>query len=272
MNKMKGIKVLLIILTIFFGFSGVYAVSITYINAAKTVAPQALRLIAHAGGEIYGIRMTNSVQALDNSYSKEFRLFELDIDWTSDGVPVVIHDWGNVNWFMNIKYSTKPPTFEEFKNMDTILGLKLMDLDILEEWLLEHEDAYIVTDVKNDNLKMLGIIKKQYSRISSQIIPQIYSFEEYDSVKDLGYKNIILTKYKIKATDDEVIDFCQNHSLFGITMYEDIVNAAVLNKYSELGIPIYVHTINNYNEYVKLRDNGAYGVYTDYFQPSNWVE
>jgi len=39
-----------------------------------------------------------------------------------------------------------------------------------------------------------------------------------------------------------------------------------------LGIPVFVHTVNDYNEYVKVRDNGAYGVYTDYFEPLHWVE
>ena len=46
----------------------------------------------------------------------------------------------------------------------------------------------------------------------------------------------------------------------------------MLTKCSSLSVPVYVHTINDYYIYIKLRDNGAYGVYTDYFQPSEWVE
>ena len=71
------------------------------------------RLIAHAGGDIYGIRMTNSLQALDRSYEEGFRFIEVDICLTSDGVPVLLHDWGNANWFAGIGYSTEQPHWVE---------------------------------------------------------------------------------------------------------------------------------------------------------------
>jgi len=37
------------------------------------ITPAAPRLVAHAGGDIYGIRMTNSLQALNKSYEEGFR-------------------------------------------------------------------------------------------------------------------------------------------------------------------------------------------------------
>ena len=40
--------------------------------------------IAHAGGAIDGITYTNSLEALDLSYSKGCKLFELDLVLTSD--------------------------------------------------------------------------------------------------------------------------------------------------------------------------------------------
>ena len=75
------------------------------------------------------------MQALDNSYEKGFRFFELDFEWTSDGIPVILHDWGNANWFFNIKYSTEAHTYEKFKSLKPILGLKIMDLNDLSDWL-----------------------------------------------------------------------------------------------------------------------------------------
>ncbi|WP_339666208.1 hypothetical protein, partial [Maribacter arcticus] len=47
--------------------------------------PNINRFIAHAGGEVNGIKSTNSKNALDENYKKGFRIFELDIIETSDG-------------------------------------------------------------------------------------------------------------------------------------------------------------------------------------------
>jgi glycerophosphoryl diester phosphodiesterase len=234
--------------------------------------PEAPRLIAHAGGEIYGIRLTNSLEALENSYNKGFRFMEVDISPTSDGIPVLVHDWGNANWLMNVKYSTMAPAYEEFKSRETILGLSLMDINMLAEWLVEHDDAYIVTDVKYDNLDFLGLFKERYPGVYNRIIPQIYFFDEYEPVKELGFKHIILTLYRSKATDGEIIDFCKSHSLFALTMSSGKASPDRLEKFMEAGTPIYVHTVNDYNAYVKLRDIGVHGIYTDYFQPSAWIE
>lgn len=51
------------------------------------------RFIAHAGGAVQGKTYTNSLEALNASYKKGFRLFELDIIKTSDGEFVAAHNW-----------------------------------------------------------------------------------------------------------------------------------------------------------------------------------
>ena len=51
------------------------------------------RLIAHAGGAVYGYRLTNSLEALDRAWEAGFRFIELDFQRTSDGEIVLIHDW-----------------------------------------------------------------------------------------------------------------------------------------------------------------------------------
>ena len=50
-------------------------------------------LIAHAGGAIYGFRLTNSLEALEEAYACGHRVLEVDLSLTSDGEIVLIHDW-----------------------------------------------------------------------------------------------------------------------------------------------------------------------------------
>ncbi|HEX2946832.1 MAG TPA: glycerophosphodiester phosphodiesterase family protein [Clostridia bacterium] len=267
----KSVILLFVILTAAVSMTAL-TVSWALTHAENTDMPEAPRLIAHAGGEIYGIRLTNSLQALNNSYKEGFRFFEVDISKTSDGVPVLVHDWGNTNWFRNVKYSTRPASYKEFKSGSTILGLKLMDLDMLTDWLSEHSDSFIITDVKDDNAGLLRTIVQRYPGMAGQTIPQIYSFEEYDIVRDMGYDHIMLTLYKLDDPADEIKAFCDNHELFGVSLPVDRCTGDYLKKLIGLEIPMFAHTINDYNTYVKVRDKGIYGVYADYFQPSAWVE
>ena len=53
------------------------------------------QFIAHAGGEIDGYTYTNSLEAMNLSYSKGCKIFELDIIETSDGKLVAAHDWAH---------------------------------------------------------------------------------------------------------------------------------------------------------------------------------
>lgn len=229
-------------------------------------------LIAHAGGAIYGIRLTNSLQALDNSYKHGFRHFELDIDWSTDGIPVLVHDWTNTNWLADIRYSAEPHTYSEFQSMRGAMGIQFLDLDMLEAWLKEHKDAFIITDVKSDNIKLLTLCKNRYPRLFKQTIAQIYAFDEYEKVKNLGYKDIILTFYKLTCSEADIINFCKGKSLYALTMHQDKATKAYIAKFASLNIPIYIHAVNDYNVYVRSRDYGAYGAYTDYYMPDNWFE
>ena len=45
-----------------------------------------------------------------------------------------------------------------------------MDLDDLANWLRTKKDAYIVTDVKTDNLEFLSLVSQSYEDIQNQII------------------------------------------------------------------------------------------------------
>ena len=65
----------------------------------------------------------------------------------------------------------------------------------LADWLHAHPGATIVTDVKDDNLRALKKIAADYPDLIDRVIPQIYAFEEYEPVWNMGYRNIILTLY-----------------------------------------------------------------------------
>ena len=232
----------------------------------KTITPTAL--IAHAGGKIEDQTYANCQEALDYNYSKGYRIFELDFEWTSDNKPVALHSWdGFIKRFFNEE--PKVYTYNEFMDFQMINNWHQLDLERLSKWLKDHPDAYIVTDVKKNNEELLKLISENYKDIQKQIIPQIYQMEEHIKAEYMGYKNIIYTLYLSKNSDDEIIDFVKRNKLFAVTMSVYKAKTDLLQRLDESGIFIYAHTINSEETKANLELSGIDGFYTDSLPVTN---
>lgn len=226
-------------------------------------------LVAHAGGAIYGFKYTNSLEALQNSYKNGFKLIELDFEWTEDGVPVAIHDWDRMVSRM-FGLPARRLTHEEFKTLPTLQDLTMMDLDDVANFLKTTPDSFIVTDVKEDNLRLLEYISSRHGVIKNRFIPQIYSLEEYNLVRGLGYDKIILTLYKRTRTDEEILNFARSNQLYGVTMHYEAAYGDLARDLAAIGKKVYVHPVNDLYIYEDLYQNGVRGLYTDYFQANRF--
>lgn len=103
-----------------------------------------IQLIAHAFGCSDGMpEYTNSLEALQNSYNKGFRIVETDILLTSDEDIVLAHDWYSSPLFLEAV-----PTKTEFKNSLIDSRFHSMDLDDLISFMLTHTDLYVLLDTK----------------------------------------------------------------------------------------------------------------------------
>jgi glycerophosphoryl diester phosphodiesterase len=108
------------------------------------------RFIAHAGGEINGETYTNSLEALNYSYKNGIKLFELDIIETTDGHFVAAHDWEN--WKRRVNYpivDNKPVSLDEFMSYKIKNKYTPLDMQRINDWFKEHQDAFLVTDKIN---------------------------------------------------------------------------------------------------------------------------
>ncbi len=230
------------------------------------------RLIAHGGGEIYGLTYTNSLEALNNSYQKGFKYIEVDFKFTKDNKLVLIHDWNNsVDWLFNME--AKVLNHKEFKEKPKVMDLTLMDLDDLISWLKNHKDVYIITDTEDDNERVLGHIKEKYPKYIKRFIPQIYKFDQYEKVKKLGYEDIIFTLYLCNNPDDEIVEFVKNHDLYGVTIERTRAYGDLTEKIGKLKkTRIFSHTINSIAPYRELTSLGVYGFYTDYLEINNFFK
>ena len=235
------------------------------VEKSPALTEKNMYLVAHAGGGINGMTYTNSKAALDNSYKNGIRLMELDFEWTNDGQLVVLHSWdGFVNKFFNV--DVKRYYYDEFEKFTMVNGYTHLTPDRMAKWMEDHPDAYIVTDIKRDNIKGLGYLRFTYPHLVDRIIPQIYRQDEYETVKELGYENIILTLYMM-GNKNQVLDFMYLDELLAVTMPQVTASTDLPLRLSERGVYVYTHTINDLNELLNLKNNGVKGFYTDYLVP-----
>lgn len=77
--------------------------------------------IAHALGGIDGQTYTNSKEAIENSYNKGVRLFEVDVKLTSDNKLVCVHGWSKKDYEekLGITYNEENSimSYEQLKNL-----------------------------------------------------------------------------------------------------------------------------------------------------------
>lgn len=223
---------------------------------------QCEKLIAHAGGRIKGLTYTNCKEAFDKSYEDGYKFIEVDFEWTTDGQPVLLHSWDG---FLTKFFGVEPKRYslKVFRSFDMINNWHQMTLESLTHWMKEHPDVYIITDVKDNNLKLLSLISQNYPDLQKQIIPQIYFMDEYIRAEHLGYKNIIYTLYRSSNTAEEIVDFAKHNKLLAITMPIAKAKTDLPKVLGDIGVFSYSHTINDIDLAKMLEDQGIDGFYTD---------
>ena len=227
--------------------------------------------IIHAGGFLDTkqgqVSYTNSMEALENLYTKGNRFCEIDIQETVDGVLICGH--GDEN---ELVYGTGLPldaTEEEFLNCRIYGEFTPLSLDDLAVFVQEHPGLFIITDVKTDNIQACKQIAEEYPGLINRFIVQIQMPGEYDVLRDMGFRYIM---YPIFNTPDKERDVL---SLAGFVRRHQLVALIVPNGYYTpdsklllaekiIGAPFVLHTLNNEWEIKYYLDHDlALAVYTD---------
>lgn len=206
------------------------------------------RFIAHAGGRIYGLNYTNSLEALDNSYKKGIRLFELDIIKTKDNYFVAAHDWEF--WKKNVSYPDKdntPVSHSEFMKYK-INNLTPLDMDGINNWFKDHEDAILVTDKVN----LPGQFSNQFID-KQRLIMELFTIDAIYEAVDAG----ILSAMPTSALWKKLIE----KDTFG-----NYIHLAILNKIEHIASS----RDFNFDEINEINNHGkkiyAFGISTIEFE------
>ena len=245
---------------------------------ADTQPKKCCTIIAHAGGAIDGNAYTNSREAIERNYAQGTRLFELDFNLTSDGHWVAAHDWSN--WKNKTGFTGElPPTRDEFMSLPrtykkaswSIEGeYSAIDMTGLEAFLSQHDDAVIVTDMKELEKFPDFVDTILASLKAEQLIFQAYSIENIELIKSRAPDaKIILTLYRngySPAFFSRLNDKTQD--LIGLTAPIRWANIdSVREQLLKSGLPVYLHgapaNINSRGLQTDFAAKGISGFYLD---------
>lgn len=250
-------------------------VSTVYVEKPKVSANE--RFIAHAGGIIDGYEGSNSLEALQSSVDRGYTLIEVDFLITFDGQVVLGHDWQYMlNRVPLVRSSSEESaivTHSEYMSYKIFNQYTPVDLKVLIEFLDKNPSVRIITDTKQ-TYYALKIIAEKFSKHVNRFIPQIYAFEDFKEIYDLGFKDIIVTLYQmplgVKSSASTIATNAMQYKFFAVTISDELLYS---NEYiSQLNtnkINYYVHTINSEERAKELLGMGFKGIYTDYLVPDD---
>jgi hypothetical protein len=222
------------------------------------------RYIAHAGGMIDGNFYTNSLEALDESYDKGFKFFELDIQKSSDGKYVAAHDWQEWAQITDCKNST-PVTHQEFLKHKIYGKYTPLDMDRINAWFNNHKDAVLVTDKINE--------PKQFSDLfidKKRLMMELFSWDAVKLGVEANIKSSMPTESLIELLKGNEINKLKNLGVSGVTFSRKSIasNMELLLEMKKNNIHVYVYNVNSDidrgEEYVvKYEMDFVYGIYAD---------
>lgn len=98
--------------------------------------------------------------------------------------------------------------------MNGSYGFTSMTIDTLAQWMTQHDDVIIVTDIKENCVEGAKMIAERYPQLRDRFYIQIYNTQDYEAVSALGLQNIILTVYQMtwaeKADTNALVAFANS--------------------------------------------------------------
>ncbi|MDO4276074.1 MAG: phosphatidylinositol-specific phospholipase C/glycerophosphodiester phosphodiesterase family protein [Eubacteriales bacterium] len=236
------------------------------------------KVIAHALGGLDGMTYLNSKESFVKYYEKGFRLFEVDLTKTSDGMWVCRHSWNSSlgQWEGDKKQVLSAETF-----LSTPLYGKYTPMSLKELFLLlkDYPDAFILLDSKQYSVRNYQRTLEDYSeyveiakavgaeRVLGQLIPEIYNEAMFSGAVLMGefptYMYSLWQKYSVKELKT-IARFCKEKGIPAATINEKYWSEKVQKIFDDQGILLYIYTVNDRDKAGTLLEKGAAGICTDY--------
>lgn len=238
-------------------------------------------MISHAMGGIDGYDYSNCLEGFLENYEEGHRIFEVDIEITSDNKMVLWHDWGRQ--FCSKYKKGRKPTHAEFMNSKIFDEYTPMDIESLLRLMDKYPDVRIVTDSKYDKT---STVKKQFKTIVStakklgmadvldRFVVELYDKDMFKTVDNIyHFKEYMITLYKAykkaptKTQLLSVAKFCKKNDISTIAMYAKWWKPKYAKYVEPYGLDLALYTVNSASDARDYFDDGVTALFTDFLPP-----
>lgn len=221
-------------------------------------------LISHAcGGYVSGIPLmyTNSKEALEYTFKFGFRLMECDVLRMPDGEWYLAHSRSEM-------YRAKEYKFTQQSLPDLLTAMSVKS------------EVFCLFDVKWKTVEEFGQFIKNLDTLlnmhpdqslKKRLIIEVYDEQTIQITYEHGFE-MFFTEYRNPQKDClmETVVLCDRYHIpvigMGIHHFRQIGNR--VSVYLNKGIKIYVFSVDSPDEYSRIRQSGAYGVFTNNLAPA----
>ena len=252
----------------------------TFTVVVRTKVPKAY-MISHAMGGIGGRKYSNCREGFLENYAEGHRIFEVDMEYTSDGKLVLFHDWKGQ---FDPKYKAGyKPTYKQFMQAKIFGKYTPMDVKSLIKLMNQYPDVRIVTDTKYTDT---ATIRKQFRTIVStarnlgmsdvlnRFVVEIYTPEMYRAVHSIyHFKEYMVTLYKAykkapTASEMHAVGrFCKRHKIKTVAMYARWWKKSYEAILASYDLDIALYSVNSTKKAKTFFRQGVTALFTDFMPP-----
>jgi glycerophosphoryl diester phosphodiesterase len=228
-------------------------------------------LVARGMGDIDGVRMTNSLEALRCNHKRGFRWFDVDLATTADGELMCFHK-GNEK-LAGLSQRISDLTVAEVEGKKYANRYPITRLSKLLEEADRLGDVVLVLDtegwserVEQALSRTLGYGPKHVTRI----VLQFYGDKELKRVTALSREldaGVLLKIPGTKGNDAKVEELVKKSSALAVVASSERFTPWLAERLHAINTPVLVYTIDDHHEIVRLTRAGADGFYTDGYLP-----
>lgn len=225
--------------------------------------------VAHGLGGIDQRLYTNSAEAFQRNYSEGFRIFELDLNLSSDGKVVAAHDWNT---------PSRSPGFAGRPTAAVFLAGRIygryhpLDAPTIVRLLAEHPDARFLLDLKADPVRLLSQLVKATSdrTVLARLTPLVQDPDQVRAVRRAyPFPSIVWALHNTRRSPSEILSAPSRFGITVVVLNRFQMTSGFLRELRKAGIVVYLSSVNTEAERELYREWGGRGVYTDFISPDS---
>lgn len=229
--------------------------------------------IMHAGGSIDGYSYTNSYDALNANYKTGNRIFEIDLNYTSDKHLVLVHGWEekDYNNKLSLPYNKNNAVmdYQTFKKTLIRKKYQTMSIEDLITFMKKHPYSYFILNLKEgSNVKiskdgLTKIVKAaNYDRdILNRFVIWGYNKKVVETAKSIYNFDLITLSYNNAKNSNKVnasiIKYCKENNISSLVYSTDSFNPNMAKLAKKNGIYSFVFTTDKKSYADELIKKGA---------------